>query len=275
MPLPEQSVTLTKQQVEELSRRFSSFRHDVNGCLALVVAATELIRYSPDVIKRMSGTLVEQPPKIAGKLNEFVEECERSLGMRNSDPGWFGALWKWSNAVGSAPPAALQVTPEDAKNVHGEIMQLGKELTQLGFVISGVRALSQLNPAGVADTLSNVGEQFSKAALKFDQAATKLEKTFEIVDNGSRRLASGTPSGPITLSPDEVALFHRRLTNLQKDIHEHLMPLVELSRLARHAPQDLATRAGEFSKQPPRISAEMQHFGVDFDRTFAIQRGGG
>ena len=68
-----QPVTLDVPQGEELSRHFSSFRHDVNGCLALVVAATELIRYNPSVVKRMTATLAEQPPKIAGKVRELVE----------------------------------------------------------------------------------------------------------------------------------------------------------------------------------------------------------
>src|SRR5436190_23907391 len=91
--LPSQSVSLTVPQVEELSRHFSAFRHDVNGCLALVVAATELIRYNPDVAKRMTATLNEQPPKIAGKVQEFIDYCERTLGLQpNGTPAWSAAL---------------------------------------------------------------------------------------------------------------------------------------------------------------------------------------
>src|SRR5436190_22915028 len=98
--LPSQSVSLTVPQVEELSRHFSAFRHDVNGCLALVVAATELIRYNPEVVKRMSGTLLEQPPKIAGKVNEFVSECERVLTIRDTkEATWYPATWHWVNAL--------------------------------------------------------------------------------------------------------------------------------------------------------------------------------
>src|SRR5690349_179515 len=90
-----QPVTLTVPEVEELARHFSSFRHDVNGCLALVVAATELIRYNPDVARRMATTLVEQPPKIAGKLREFVGYCERLLSLQPAvASSWTGALGK-------------------------------------------------------------------------------------------------------------------------------------------------------------------------------------
>src|SRR6187399_1284434 len=98
MDLPKQTITLDLPKLEELSRYFSTFRHDVNGCLALVVAATELIRYNPDVLKRMSNTLIEQPPKIAGKVRELVEQCERTLTLRKAtDAAWFPPLWRHAN----------------------------------------------------------------------------------------------------------------------------------------------------------------------------------
>src|ERR1043165_8018488 len=102
MALPTQPVHLGVAEVEELAQHLSSFRHDVNGCLSLVVAATELIRYTPDVVLRMRATLVEQPPRIAGKTQEFAQECERVLGIRPVDEAsWYREMWKRNNA----PPA--------------------------------------------------------------------------------------------------------------------------------------------------------------------------
>src|SRR5687767_949985 len=158
MALPTEPITLTAAQIEGLSRHFSSFRHDVNGCLSLIVAATELIRYNPDVVKRMSATLVEQPPKIAGKVSEFVEECERTLTVRGAEPSWYNVIWKRSNIAASAPAAAVTVTPAEAKSLHGELGQLGKELTQLGFLITGVRALAVSNPGNGAEAPPSVAD---------------------------------------------------------------------------------------------------------------------
>ena len=79
MDLPTQPVTLEPPQIEDLARHFSSFRHDVNGCLALIVAATELIRYKPELVQRMGHTIIEQPPKIAGKVSEFIEQQVKGL----------------------------------------------------------------------------------------------------------------------------------------------------------------------------------------------------
>lgn len=275
MAAPEQPVTLDVAQIEELARHFSSFRHDVNGCLSLIVAATELIRYNPDVIKRMAGTLVDQPPRIAGKVREFVMECERTLGLRPAaDAGWYLALWKRSNMVAAPAPHGVPLSSEQTKALHSDLMQLGKELGQLGYVISGSRALAGLDAGQAVELLPNVADQFAKAALKFDQFATKFEQAVQITESTARRLATGSPTGPVTFAPEQLELQARRLGNLQRDLNEQLVPLLELSRLARHTPQQLQTRAGEFTTQPPKIAAIIAAFGDEFDRAFTINRAG-
>lgn len=274
MALPTQPVTLSVEQVDGLSRHFSSFRHDVNGCLSLVVAAAELIRYNPEVVKRMGATLVEQPPKIIGKVREFVLQCERTLGLRDpAEASWYAALWKRSNMVPGSPQIPRELEPDEARTLHGELMLLNKELTQLGFTISGVRTLSVMDPFHAAENLPNIGDQFAKTVLKFDQLATRFEESLKIAESGTRRLASGTPSGPVTLSPEQVAAFHHRLLSFEGDLREQVRPLLELSHLARNRPQELQLRMPEFTPQPPKISAEVTNFSVEFEGTFKISRG--
>ena len=273
MDLPTQAVTLDVPHVEELSRHFSSLRHDVNGCLALVVAATELIRYNPNVLKRMSTTLVEQPPRIAGKVREFIEQCERTLGLRPAtEASWYPPLWKRTNYVTGSVPGAVSLTAEQAKGLQNDLMHTAKELAQLGFFISGAQSLNTLDPANGGDVLPNMADQFTKAALKFDALAARFEQAAQVQDSGARRLQGGIPAQPVTLTPDEVALFHRRLLNFQRDMQKQLVPLLELSRLARQNPQLLVPRAGEFSEASPKISAEMNNFAIEFDRAFGISR---
>jgi len=275
MVLPTAPVQLDVPQVEELARHFSAFRHDVNGCLSLVVAAAELIRYNPDVIKRMTATLVEQPPRIAGKTREFIGECERVLGVRDAaEPSWYRDMWKRHNAGPGDPSGPVTVSPEMAKQAHSELLQFGKELAQMAFIVSGANVLSNADPAGADDVTLTASEQLSKVTRKFDQLADTIEKALSISATAPRRLASGAPSGPVILPPDHVALFHRHLTNLERDLTEHLKPLLELSRLARKSPREVQARAPEFAQQPPRITAELNQFAVEFDRTFAIVRGG-
>jgi hypothetical protein len=81
MELPTAPVTLSVQQVEELNRKLSTLRHDINGDLALIVAAAELMKLNPDILQRMLSTLLEQPPKIREKVDRFSTELEKNLGI--------------------------------------------------------------------------------------------------------------------------------------------------------------------------------------------------
>jgi hypothetical protein len=81
MPLPSQSVTLDVEQIAELSRKLSNFRHDVNNNLALVIAASELIRRKPECAERMWAGLTEKPQKIAEAVTQLSRELEAALGI--------------------------------------------------------------------------------------------------------------------------------------------------------------------------------------------------
>lgn len=81
MGLPTEPVTISVAQIEQLNRKLASLRHDVNNHLSLIVAASELIRYNPDMLKRMSATLVEQPPKISEEIGRFAGELDKILGI--------------------------------------------------------------------------------------------------------------------------------------------------------------------------------------------------
>lgn len=81
MPLPTEPVTLSLEQIGELNLKLSGLRHDVNGQLANVVAAAELIRRRPENAERLLNTLVEQPQKIAEAIAQFSAGMEAALGI--------------------------------------------------------------------------------------------------------------------------------------------------------------------------------------------------
>ena len=81
MGLPTNPVTLSTAQVEELNKHLSTMRHDINGDLALIVAASELIKLNPELLPRMLKTLTEQPPKIRERADKFSAAFEKILGI--------------------------------------------------------------------------------------------------------------------------------------------------------------------------------------------------
>jgi hypothetical protein len=81
MGMPQNPITLTPAQVEELNTKLSDARHSVNNCLSLIVAATELIRRKPDMTPRMLETVSQQPDKITGELRKLSDYFEQTLGI--------------------------------------------------------------------------------------------------------------------------------------------------------------------------------------------------
>ena len=79
--MPSQPVTLTAAQVEELNRKLSTMRHDINNHLSLIMAAVELARFKPQMAERMMATLIEQPPKITETISKFSADFEHALGI--------------------------------------------------------------------------------------------------------------------------------------------------------------------------------------------------
>jgi len=82
MTLPCESVALTPEQVEALNKQLSTMRHNINNHLSLMMAALELVRRKPEAIERMSGTLTEQPDKIAEAMKKFSADFETTLGIK-------------------------------------------------------------------------------------------------------------------------------------------------------------------------------------------------
>jgi len=75
-------VTLTEEQILALHQKLRDMRHDVNGRLANIVAAAELMRLRPDqsVAERLK-LLLEQPHKASESISEFSRAFEGTLGL--------------------------------------------------------------------------------------------------------------------------------------------------------------------------------------------------
>ena len=81
MGLPNNPVTLTVEQIEELNKKLSKMRHDVNNQLSMVVAAAELIRMKPASATQMVERLMDQPAKIEQTMREFSISFEAAVGI--------------------------------------------------------------------------------------------------------------------------------------------------------------------------------------------------
>jgi len=79
MPLPNESITLSVEQIREVNSKLADLRHDVNNGLSLMTAAVELIKRRPENAGNMWSTLIEQPRKITDAISQFSRDFEAML----------------------------------------------------------------------------------------------------------------------------------------------------------------------------------------------------
>jgi hypothetical protein len=84
MALPEQPVALNPDQIEELNRKLSDMRHNVNNHLSMITAAAEIALRKPEMLSRVLNTLIEQPQKITNEIHKFSDDFERLLQVTRS-----------------------------------------------------------------------------------------------------------------------------------------------------------------------------------------------
>jgi hypothetical protein len=76
------SVTLSEEQILALHQKLRNMRHDVNGRLANIIAAAELMRMRPETAAQRLQVLLEQPHKAAESIAEFSREFEVQFGLQ-------------------------------------------------------------------------------------------------------------------------------------------------------------------------------------------------
>jgi hypothetical protein len=78
---PSGPVTLSEEQILALHAKLRDMRHDVNGRLANIVAAAELIRLRPESAEERLKLLLDQPMKAADCIAEFSRAFEGAFGL--------------------------------------------------------------------------------------------------------------------------------------------------------------------------------------------------
>lgn len=82
MALPDKTIALEPDQVAELNKKLSTMRHNVNNYLALIVAASELLKRKPELAPRMIENIMAQPERVIAEMRAFSDEFEAKLGIK-------------------------------------------------------------------------------------------------------------------------------------------------------------------------------------------------
>lgn len=79
MAIGEASKYIAPDGFGQISERLSRLRHDIHGCLSVIVGATEILQMKPDpeTAKKWLPRIAEQPERIIRLLREFSACYER------------------------------------------------------------------------------------------------------------------------------------------------------------------------------------------------------
>lgn len=84
MALPDKPIALEPDQIAELNKKLSTMRHNINNYLALIVAASELLKRKPELAPRMLENIMAQPDRVISEIKAFSEEFEATLGIKRN-----------------------------------------------------------------------------------------------------------------------------------------------------------------------------------------------
>ena len=82
----------------------------------------------------------------------------------------------------------------------------------------------------------------------------------------------GTPTNPVTLTPEQIADLNRKLSKMRHDINNHLSLIIAAAELLRFKPEMREKMSATLSQQAPRITEEVAHFSAEFEALFGITK---
>lgn len=82
----------------------------------------------------------------------------------------------------------------------------------------------------------------------------------------------GLPNQPVTLTPQQVGEFNKRLSDLRHNINNNLSLIVAGAELIRFKPEAAKQLAGTMAEQPPKIMDELKKFSAEFEKILLITK---
>jgi hypothetical protein len=80
----------------------------------------------------------------------------------------------------------------------------------------------------------------------------------------------GLPSQPVALTPEQVAVLSRKLSDLRHNVNNNLALMVAALELIRRKPDSVPRMITNLTEQPQKILEEIKKFADEFEKTLKI-----
>ena len=82
----------------------------------------------------------------------------------------------------------------------------------------------------------------------------------------------GLPSQPVTLNAEEIKALNQKVALLRHDINNHIGLMIAAIEIIQVKPETIEKMMDTLMEQPTKITASMQKFSDEFEKTFGITR---
>jgi hypothetical protein len=82
----------------------------------------------------------------------------------------------------------------------------------------------------------------------------------------------GLPTGPITLTVEQVVELNEKLSNMRHNVNNNLALMVAALELLRRKPDTAVKMADSISGQTNKMIEEIKNFSLEFEKAFGITR---
>jgi hypothetical protein len=80
------------------------------------------------------------------------------------------------------------------------------------------------------------------------------------------------PTAPVTITPEQVKELNQHLSHMRHEINNQLLLIVAALELVRYKPELQERMLETMGQQPPKITAEVAKFSIEFERALGITR---
>ena len=79
--MTEPAITLSKEDISQLQKKFSEIKHSINNALAVMMALSEMSQRRPDYAEKLASTVLSKAPQIVTSLQEFTQVLNEKAGQ--------------------------------------------------------------------------------------------------------------------------------------------------------------------------------------------------
>lgn len=75
-----EEITLSREEMAQLQKKFSEIKHSINNALAVMMALSEMSQRRPDYAEKLASTVLTKAPQIVSSLQEFTQALNEKAG---------------------------------------------------------------------------------------------------------------------------------------------------------------------------------------------------